>query len=1369
MNEDEEEVRGCTLTPTEAACTALGAGNKWLPGKPSCSASEYDDNVDPCLLPDLVARAKPLLGYEPEGAPISVGMMFASLSGDVWNEGDAAAHNVKAVFTVPPPMRVGTEFEFASGGTCTINKARTQITCTASKLEPDEGISVGAFVMIPEGASPVPQCNQEYILNVTGSTSDTEVTTENNSDQYRYFYSCGACCPHVDDPDRTCRYVSEEQCPTDNPFFTPTWLAPPFARCSLCPQRSSSSASSSAPTTGACCYVDSKPPSYSTTIERGVTESQCEIIKKGVYHPGNPPDSDISCPTAGDLKVTKSGPGVAEVKPGDTVSYTVTVENASDTDMTGTVGLVDSADPWLIVDETSMPEGCRKLQTLISCEMHGLSKGDSKSFTFTYTVSPTACPNRSSLSANSATVFAGAGNYDLNPLNNLAFSDTATLLCGDVGVCCTYEAGKPVAQCAGPSTAALCTGSDKTFVAGKQCSQPGVCPERPTGTCCGFSSLTQQLVSCQKNVTASGCAYGDFHEGENTGSCAEICTPPEYGTCCTLSGCEAKSTESRCSLIGGKWTKGENKCAECKPLGPCCKGPSAVQCEPATTEDECDADGGQWLGQGKYCSLCQYDVGVCCSATGEAMENVTQEMCGSMTGMDQPTVWLSGKDKNSCPKPGACCVVDPINDNCAQLTYDACKTRTGGVGNFRGEGVACPSSCKPSEPVGACCRPGLPCLENQTESQCLSMSPPGKWSGKATCATACPMGACCFMNSSGTEPQCASYDKQTCESVYKGTPMPGQACSACIKWFCYAGAYDPEGTKSCRSMMAAGDYLPAPDAVAYGTAGDCAAGCTPLAHCCDEDTNSCSPVMTGVSCKKGTTSADPQCGGSCAPAQKGACCESNGACSLTTEAACSGSFKGAETSCTTANICGAATVKAACCVGNACSEKTNAECTAAGGTSMGSPSCTLDLCADAPKGACCTATGCQSDKTQTECSAMAGTWNQGKTCDQVNQCKPAPGPGGCCAKDLIGEGVSCNYNLSETDCAQIPGQTWYPQNCSAQCNTMPVAACGPNCQPAVNGTCSLVAQEPSGWWASLLASLGFRTAQDFFEGTDLDFDGMIDCCCKPQGGTSSSAGGGTSSPPASSAQPEPKQCGACVGDSQTACENGQYACVWDGNALGFLQVLFGGSGGTCKPAPQCVGGSGGGTGNTGGTAGSSRPTQASSASSIVLALSAPSSAATVSSAIASVTPAPPASATSSSSSGPSFFSSSSSSRQKEAIIGLRIPQLCPPGLILKRDGSCGPIAVCPDPTNRGDIARYCRDVECRDSTNPAACLAGCTCGCVADRPAETTHRQEAAACVRACTTGTNTLCGANPTNECCQVACTGQHCPLPRQDDPLEI
>lgn len=172
----------------------------------------------------------------------------------------------------------------------------------------------------------------------------------------------------------------------------------------------------------------------------------------------------------------------------------------------------------------------------------------------------------------------------------------------------------------------------------------------------------------------------------------------------------------------------------------------------------------------------------------------------------------------------------------------------------------------------------------------------------------------------------------------------------------------------------------------------------------------------------------------CAAAPTGACCATNGACSITTNLDCSagaGAWQGEATACEPNNC---PQPMGGCCIAGVCSVTTSSNCSGSGGTYQGNGTTCMGVSCPVPTGACCTTSGGCAVLTALQCAGLGGEYiGNGVACAVGNTCPK----GACCLPD-----GSCQANLSQSACVAMGGL--YQGN---------GAACGGVSCPQPNGAC----------------------------------------------------------------------------------------------------------------------------------------------------------------------------------------------------------------------------------------------------------------------------------------------------------------------------
>ena len=605
----------------------------------------------------------------------------------------------------------------------------------------------------------------------------------------------------------------------------------------------------------------------------------------------------------------------------------------------------------------------------------------------------------------------------------------------------------------------------------------------------------------------------------------------------------------------------------------------------------------------------------------------------------------------------------------------------------------------------ACCTTSGVCSLS-TKEQCAS---PAKFHDGKQCAPGiCGKVVCCASNPTAARVCSDDLTASQCKAL-GGTVKPVNNVS-CADDPCGIGACCSPDGNAC--VLAAESACVQNGGKSYHGGKVCAeVDCKkPPVECCAQNptTNEvqCVTKLLSTSCIGNEKPAGQQCGGAC---QKLYCCtnESTSVCKAITDAGnganCKPGTIGTGNAC--GNACPQPDEKKYCCtpgVGGAvgtCTETAASQCPG-GGTPMDKSACEDQPACKAPeKKYCC----------------MPGKDGAKGTCSEVSTL-------------LCPDGSS---RMDKATCEQQPA-----------CMKQAVASCPVGCSPSTNGMCPLVQVPKRSWTAQLLGYFGFKTVASLTP-FDFDADGATECCC-PQGYSSSSSS--TSSVVVSSSSASvPPRCEECAGLSKVRCQTNGSRCVWKQGVNTFLFLsLPWGNAGSCVPDPaKCVGV---GTGNGDTSLASSSISQSSVRTSSVPRTSSSSAFSR------------PASSRTSSKQSSSSVSSSTSSKRRKVSIGFSYVVACEFGYIRNDKGSCVQLATCPAKAGRSDITSYCERQECVNSTNSAACVAACVCGCAADVGFDTTRREAAASCVRVCQLRGNDTCGTTPTATCCRESCIDLAC-----------
>lgn len=246
----------------------------------------------------------------------------------------------------------------------------------------------------------------------------------------------------------------------------------------------------------------------------------------------------------------------------------------------------------------------------------------------------------------------------------------------------------------------------------------------------------------------------------------------------------------------------------------------------------------------------------------------------------------------NCPGYGACCF---SNGSCQTKLQSECISLGG---TWQGDGTSCsPNPCP--QPMGACCRLDGSCSENIAESQCQAIGE--VFFLNTTCANVpggCPQpdGACCVTTGGG----CQMEPEAQCDAL--GGIWAG-AWTDCSDGCDGACCFLPSGCvdltyQNCN--LAAGYWR--------GSGTTCATLiCWPRGACCYPAGNCGDDVAEGDCAAAGGTfqGHGVLCSSVSCPQPTGACCLSNGACLVLTQASCNqipnASWAGSFTTCVDAN------------------------------------------------------------------------------------------------------------------------------------------------------------------------------------------------------------------------------------------------------------------------------------------------------------------------------------------------------------------------------------------------------------------------------------------------------------------------------------
>lgn len=509
-------------------------------------------------------------------------------------------------------------------------------------------------------------------------------------------------------------------------------------------------------------------------------------------------------------------------------------------------------------------------------------------------------------------------------------------------------------------------------------------------------------------------------------------------------------------------------------------------------------------------------------------------------------------------------------------------------------------------------------------------------------------------------------------------------------------------------------------------------------YCCSD--NGCVEMKSGVSCKSGTISKMKNCNNACTapPPPDGSCCvrviASNGT-DITR-------------SCVTSDVQVCKDLDGELLANSVHTMKTSYYATSAA----------CATACSAPPVYCCSNNACVKAQGSTSCQ---GGWSHQSDCGGADVCAPPVEMVWCC-ENAGDDTFGCAERPTKDGCGIdfAPGSSMDGYATKQLCEKVPACAgspvaCAPGCYPMLpDGTCPvdpfLFTERSHTWWGRFTAwmSGSTTTASLVPQGNG--------CCCPAGNGSSASTQSSTapssiSSRLSSSSIGLPsKTCGVCSGfTSLRACEQSAVLCQWNASNFGFISALWGGSTGSCVPAPSCTGGGvssskSRGTSSVASVASSKHPRR------VVIA----------------GTPFP--------------------SQCGDRIVQIERGEQCEPGLpqstgractnaclwracekgmMADTSGVCIPEPMCPADQISGNptlLHQACVS-GCAAAENSATCTAACVCAC---RPGVNPLAAEAArSCVTSCEHGggVREACAGKQGAErsaCCLATCIGAACPF---------
>lgn len=522
-----------------------------------------------------------------------------------------------------------------------------------------------------------------------------------------------------------------------------------------------------------------------------------------------------------------------------------------------------------------------------------------------------------------------------------------------------------------------------------------------------------------------------FSQGSVLGLVAENIPPPLPDVVSNVAVFGSGGHAMRLCFAGACCGRGPTGCEEIN-LGECI-GIGEEATAPGVSCDEVRAEG---------CPLPHY---ACCTGPNECGGDFNRFSCEAKGGVSHTGLVCADEAIDPCAPRGRCCLPDGL---CVpDVTEARCALLRG---NYGGDGVTCAAApC-----AGACCRAGQPCRFEVSRSVCES-SGGGVFAGPGiSCSPddpCVPKGACCTGTGCQvvTQPDCAAAggnyrgDETDCNTI---VPQCGRG-ACCVSG---AGCVDSSGAGVTQTLCSGtlGGTFKGDGSLCNTISPRCPGVCC-WEICSDsvtpEDCASLPGRFAGYSgfCPFFADDPDP-CGGT--PPTTGACCLSDGGCTVTTLQLCvqslKGSYKGTNTSCSTAGICPVLPVVGACCVDSPSSctgGVTEAECT---GRWKQAAVCDATICLRS--GACCDRTNpvpsC-TDVREDACTGLDQTFTADTTCDRLfPPCAPL---GACC--DI--NDFQCLDDVIEGACLGT-GRTWDP---GGTCNLF-----DPPCDPPVGACCKIV-------------------------------------------------------------------------------------------------------------------------------------------------------------------------------------------------------------------------------------------------------------------------------------------------------------------------
>ncbi len=481
---------------------------------------------------------------------------------------------------------------------------------------------------------------------------------------------------------------------------------------------------------------------------------------------------------------------------GDTLTYTITIQNKGAVDATG-ITLTDFIPNG--VDIVSMPGTCTDNGVTITCTGISVPKQGSTPITISFKIRPlsTICTSVYTIGSNRAFVQAPA-QFDKNATNNIGEAAGFSIPCPPQKFCCAPNANACGAtkvqlvngKCPSPAKAGTEAGYDDKAACDTACKPaPKFCCAA-NAVACGATKVDLVNGKCptpSKAGTEAG--YDDKM------ACDSACKAPPKSYCCSNDACVEFKTGVSCKA--GTLSNA----SDCGGVDKCKPAPKKWCCDASGTKKCYEVTGATCPGGGAAAALkedcekiaaCKLPVKYCCDSATKTCGETTAATCpGGGTPTDQATC-----------KASAACKADPTivwccNDTGVGNKY-ACSPHKkeegcGLIGTTKSDGYALQSECeqqplcKPAPGTGQCCVPSLEFPDDPEKNSCsptitsedeCAMRNGAKWLGPA-CSAECGKppkegNACCLLK--GGKPTCETAAVLPC-GTQGGVAIPDKSCS----------------------------------------------------------------------------------------------------------------------------------------------------------------------------------------------------------------------------------------------------------------------------------------------------------------------------------------------------------------------------------------------------------------------------------------------------------------------------------------------------------------------------------------------------------------------------------------------------------------